>query len=196
MDYLVTILGTLETWTLDLGLQTLTYVGDLVTSIVILSGVLGIYPKTRGCLFALCAVYCDYTLCLQSGIHLYTIITLPNFCEDLMHLKLGFLKRFIIFACLVSIQRMRILHWLIMSNVGFSLVRRFFCIAFTSCFRIASSSPPIFFNFKNLLPPFQDSSCFSNLNRFHNKLGLRSMHFQKYFHNQTLINLIMLGIFL
>ena len=35
---------------------------DLVTSIVILSGVLGVYPKTLGCLFSLCAGYSDYAL--------------------------------------------------------------------------------------------------------------------------------------
>ena len=49
---------------LDLGLEALTYLGDLVTSIVILSGALGVYPKTLGCLFALCACYYDYMFCL------------------------------------------------------------------------------------------------------------------------------------
>ena len=39
---------------LDLGLGTLTYVGDLVTSIVILSGVIGVYSKTLG--FFVCFV--------------------------------------------------------------------------------------------------------------------------------------------
>ena len=42
---------------LDLGLETLAYVGDLVTLIDILSGVLEVYLKTLGCLFVLCAGY-------------------------------------------------------------------------------------------------------------------------------------------
>ena len=54
---------------------------NLVTSIVILSGVLGVYPKTLVCLSALCEGY----------------------CEDLIHLKFGSLKRSSIFAFLVSI---------------------------------------------------------------------------------------------
>ena len=36
---------------LDLGIETLAYVGDLVTLIDILSGVLEVYLKTLGCLF-------------------------------------------------------------------------------------------------------------------------------------------------
>ena len=47
---------------LDLGLETLSYVGDLVTLIDILSGVLEVYLKTLGCLFILCVGYCDYIL--------------------------------------------------------------------------------------------------------------------------------------
>ena len=47
---------------LDLGIETLTYFGDLVTLIDILSGALDIYFKTLGCLFVLYAGYCDYTL--------------------------------------------------------------------------------------------------------------------------------------
>ena len=145
---------------LDLALETSRPL-DLVTSTVFfLSRALGVYPKTLGWLITLCAGYCDYMLSLWSRIHLYMDVTLSNFCEDLMYLKLGILKRFIIFACLVSIQRMRILHWLIMSSLSLVLVRRFFSLAFTLCFRIVPSSPPIFFNFKNLLPPFEKSSCF------------------------------------
>ena len=49
---------------LDLGLETLTYLETLVTSIVILSGILGVYPKTLACLFSLCAGFFDYMLCL------------------------------------------------------------------------------------------------------------------------------------
>ena len=49
---------------LDLGLETLAYVGNLVTLINILSRVLDVYLKTLGCLFILCAGYCDYTICL------------------------------------------------------------------------------------------------------------------------------------
>ena len=49
---------------LDLGMETLAYVGDLVTLIYILSGVLGVHPKTLGCLLVLCAGHCDYILCL------------------------------------------------------------------------------------------------------------------------------------
>ena len=50
---------------LDLGLETLAYLGDLVTLIDILSGVLEVYLKTLGCLFVfLCAGFCDYILCL------------------------------------------------------------------------------------------------------------------------------------
>ena len=49
---------------LDLGLETLAYLGDFVTLFDILSGVLEVYLKTLGCLFVLCAGYCDYTLCL------------------------------------------------------------------------------------------------------------------------------------
>ena len=48
----------------DLGLGTFTYYGDLVTSTIILSGVLGVYPRISGCFFALCAGYCDYMLSL------------------------------------------------------------------------------------------------------------------------------------
>ena len=48
---------------LDLGIETLAYVGDLVTLINVFSGVLGVYLKT-GCLFVLCAGYCNYILCL------------------------------------------------------------------------------------------------------------------------------------
>ena len=49
---------------LDLGLETLAYVGDLVTLIDILFGALEVYPKILGCSFILCACYCDYTICL------------------------------------------------------------------------------------------------------------------------------------
>ena len=84
---------------LDLGIETLAFIGDLVTLIDILSGVLEVYLKTLGCLFVLCACYYDYMLCLWLGIHLYTTITLPNFYEDLIHLRLGIPKRFSIFAC-------------------------------------------------------------------------------------------------
>ena len=49
---------------LDLGLEALTYVGDLVTLIDILSGVIEVYLRTLGCLFVLCACYYDYILCL------------------------------------------------------------------------------------------------------------------------------------
>ena len=49
---------------LDLGLETLAYDGDLVILIDVLSGVLEVYLKTLGCLFVLCADYCDYILCL------------------------------------------------------------------------------------------------------------------------------------
>ena len=49
---------------LDLGLEALAYVGDFVTLIDSLSGVLEVYLKTLGCLFVLCAGYCDYILCL------------------------------------------------------------------------------------------------------------------------------------
>ena len=49
---------------LDLGLETLAYVGDLVTLIDILSEFLEVYLKTLCCLFVLCAGYCDYILCL------------------------------------------------------------------------------------------------------------------------------------
>ena len=49
---------------LDLGLETLAYAWDFATLIDILSGVLEVYLKTLGCLFVLCAGYCDYILCL------------------------------------------------------------------------------------------------------------------------------------
>ena len=49
---------------LDLGLETLAYVGYLVILMDILSGDLEVYLKTLGCLFVLCAGYCDYILCL------------------------------------------------------------------------------------------------------------------------------------
>ena len=49
---------------LDLGLETLAYLGDFVTLFDILSGVLEVYLKTLGCLFVLCAGYCDFILCL------------------------------------------------------------------------------------------------------------------------------------
>ena len=49
---------------LDLGLETLAYVGYLVTLIDILSRVLEVYLKTLGYLFVLCAGYYDYILCL------------------------------------------------------------------------------------------------------------------------------------
>ena len=49
---------------LDLGLETLAYVGDLETLFDILSGVLEVYLKTLGCLFVLCTGYCDYILYL------------------------------------------------------------------------------------------------------------------------------------
>ena len=42
---------------LDLGLETLTHVGDLVALIDIFSGVIEDYLKTLGCLFVLCAGY-------------------------------------------------------------------------------------------------------------------------------------------
>ena len=47
---------------LDLGLETLDYIGDLETLIDILSGAPEVYLKTLGCLFVLCAGYCDYIL--------------------------------------------------------------------------------------------------------------------------------------
>ena len=49
---------------LNLGLETLAYVGDLVTLIDILSEVIEVYLKTLGCLLVLCAGYCDYILYL------------------------------------------------------------------------------------------------------------------------------------
>ena len=49
---------------LDIGVETLIYVGDLVTLIDILSGVFEVYLKTLSCLFILCVGYCDYLLCL------------------------------------------------------------------------------------------------------------------------------------
>ena len=49
---------------LDLGIETLAYIGDLVTLIDILSKVLKVYLKTMDCLFVLYAGYCDYILCL------------------------------------------------------------------------------------------------------------------------------------
>ena len=49
---------------LDLGLETLAYLGDLVILIDILSVVLEVYLKTLGCLFVLCAGYSDHTLYL------------------------------------------------------------------------------------------------------------------------------------
>ena len=49
---------------LDIGLETLAYVGDLMTLIDILSGVLEVYLKKLGCLFVLCVGYCGYILCL------------------------------------------------------------------------------------------------------------------------------------
>ena len=159
MDYLVTILGILGVMDfLDLGLETLTYLETLVTSIVILSGVLGVYPKTLGW-FSLS--YSDYMLCLWLRIHLYIIVTLPNFCEDLIHLKLGIPQRFSIFF----------LHGFNPKNENSTLTS--LCQVLTSCWldhsfpylllcvlRIVPSSPPIFFNFKNLIPPFQSSSYF------------------------------------
>ena len=122
----------------------------LWTQLLFLSGVLGVFPKTLGCLFVLYAGYCYYMLCLWLGIPLYIVVTQPNFCEDLMHLKLGILNKFITFACLVSIQRMRILNWLIMSIVGFLLVRRFFSLAFTLYIGYSLHLSP-FFNFQNFL---------------------------------------------
>ena len=49
---------------LDLGIETLAYVGDLMTLIDILFGALEVYLKTLCCLFVLCAGYYDYILCL------------------------------------------------------------------------------------------------------------------------------------
>ena len=49
---------------LELGIETLTYVGDLVTLIDIFSGVVRVYPKILVCLFVSCAGYRDYILCL------------------------------------------------------------------------------------------------------------------------------------
>ena len=49
---------------LDLGIETLAYVGDLVNLMDILSGVLEVYLKKLGCLFVFCVVYYDYILCL------------------------------------------------------------------------------------------------------------------------------------
>ena len=43
----------------ELGLETLAYLGDFVTLFYILSGVLEVYLKTLGCLFVLCAGYWD-----------------------------------------------------------------------------------------------------------------------------------------
>ena len=94
-------------------------------SVVILSEVLGVYSKALGW-FYLWEGYYDYMLCLWLRIPLYTAVTLPNFYEDLTRLKLDISQRFSIFSCLVSIQRMGILHWLLMSSVGFLSVRSFF----------------------------------------------------------------------
>ena len=49
---------------LRLGIRSLNLSWDLVTSTVILYGVLGVYAKTLGCLFVLCAGYYGYMLCL------------------------------------------------------------------------------------------------------------------------------------
>ena len=52
---------------------------DLVTSTVILYEALGVYPKTLGCLFALCACCSDYMFCLWLGIHLLQPLLCPIF---------------------------------------------------------------------------------------------------------------------
>ena len=49
---------------LDLGLDTLAYLGEFVTLFDIFSGVLEVYIKTLGCLFVLCKGYYDYIICL------------------------------------------------------------------------------------------------------------------------------------
>ena len=49
---------------LDLGLESLAYVGDLVILMDILSGAVEVYLKTLSYLFVLCMGYCDYILCL------------------------------------------------------------------------------------------------------------------------------------
>ena len=93
---------------------------------------------------------------------------LPDYCEELIHLKFGLLKRSSIFACLVSIQRMGILYWLIMSSIGFLLVIWFLPSSLIS---------KIFSILLKILLVL-------NLIRFHNKLGLRSIHFQNLFLNK------------
>ena len=82
---------TWTTWLLSLALWSCGLLGlrirswglpwDLVTFIAIFPRVLRVYPKTLGYLFALCAGCLDYMFCLWSGIHLYTAVTLSNFCE-------------------------------------------------------------------------------------------------------------------
>ena len=88
---------------LDLGLEVVTYLETLWPQLLFCLEFLGFTPRHWiVCLFTLCGGYFHYMFYLWSGIHLYTAVTLPNFCEDLIQLKLGFLKRFIIFDCLVS----------------------------------------------------------------------------------------------
>ena len=49
---------------LDLGLETLAYVGDLMILIDVLYGIIEVYLNTLGCLFILYAGFCDYIFCL------------------------------------------------------------------------------------------------------------------------------------
>ena len=135
------------------------------------------------CLFCVQVIVITYFICNLEFTRIQPLLC-PTFYEDLIHLKFSSHKRSSIFACLVSIQRMRILSWLIMSIICFLLVRWFLSLAFTLCFRIASSSPPIFLNFKKSSPSFWKLFLFLKLNYFHNKLGLRSMHFQNLFINK------------
>ena len=114
---------------LDLGLETMTYLRDLI--------------------WLFCLEFLRFTsrhwvsylfLCAGFFVWLHSLFVIWNspvysrysaqFCEDLIHLKFGSIKRFSIFSCLVSIQGIGILSWLIMSSIGFLLVRWFLSIAF------------------------------------------------------------------
>ena len=74
---------------LDLGWEALIPLGPC-DSVVILYEGLRVYSKTLDW-FSLCAGYPNYILYLWFRIPLYTVVTLSNFCKDLMHLKLDIL---------------------------------------------------------------------------------------------------------
>ena len=140
---------------LDLRVETLTTLETLWLLLLFCLEFLGFTP--RYWVVCLLCVQVILITCFVRDLEFICIQLLlcPIFVKTYSLWCLVFLRGLSSLLVWFQFQRMRILHLLIVLSVGFLLVRWFLSLAFTLYFRIVPSSPPIFFNFKNLLSPFE-----------------------------------------